>query len=244
MNDTLNYLKKDPVYRKWEHNKITFSMAYFYSERFLMPLSHDEVVHGKHTIIDQMWGLYGEKFAQARTLYMYMFTHPGKKLNFMGNEIAMFREFDEDKELDWFMLKYPAHDAFLRYFTDLANIYKSHPSLYKYDYDYKGFKWIDADNNEESIYSYYREADDECIVTVLNMTPIARPQFKLKVPYKGSYMELINSERDIYGGCNMCNFKPVQSKYDRKTKQDNIIIDIAPFGGVMFICKKRKERKK
>ena len=244
MNDTLNYLKKDPVYRKWEHNKITFSMAYFYSERFLMPLSHDEVVHGKHTIIDQMWGLYGEKFAQARTLYMYMFTHPGKKLNFMGNEIAMFREFDEDKELDWFMLKYPAHDAFLRYFTDLSNIYKSHPSLYKYDYDYKGFKWIDADNNEESIYSYYREADDECIVTVLNMTPIARPQFKLKVPYKGSYMELINSERDIYGGCNMCNFKPVQSKYDRKTKQDNIIIDIAPFGGVMFICKKRKERKK
>lgn len=244
MNDTLNYLKKDPVYRKWEHNKITFSMAYFYSERFLMPLSHDEVVHGKHTIIDQMWGLYGEKFAQARTLYMYMFTHPGKKLNFMGNEIAMFREFDEAKELDWFMLKYPAHDAFLRYFTDLSHVYTAHPSLYKYDYDYKGFKWIDADNNEESIYSYYREADDECIVVVLNMTPIARPQFKLKVPYKGSYMELINSEKDIYGGCNMCNFKPVQSKYDRKAKQDNIIIDIAPFGGVMFICKKRKERKK
>lgn len=244
MNDTLNYLKKDPVYRKWEHNKITFSMAYFYSERFLMPLSHDEVVHGKHTIIDQMWGLYGEKFAQARTLYMYMFTHPGKKLNFMGNEIAMFREFDEAKELDWFMLKYPAHDAFLRYFTDLSHVYTAHPSLYKYDYDYKGFKWIDADNNEESIYSYYREADDECIVVVLNMTPIARPQFKLKVPYKGSYVELINSEKDIYGGCNMCNFKPVQSKYDRKAKQDNIIIDIAPFGGVMFICKKRKERKK
>ena len=244
MNDTLNYLKKDPVYRKWEHNKITFSMAYFYSERFLMPLSHDEVVHGKHTIVDQMWGLYGEKFAQARTLYMYMFTHPGKKLNFMGNEIAMFREFDEAKELDWFMLKYPAHDAFLRYFTDLSHVYTAYPSLYKYDYDYKGFKWIDADNNEESIYSYYREADDECIVVVLNMTPIARPQFKLKVPYKGSYMELINSEKDIYGGCNMCNFKPVQSKYDRKAKQDNIIIDIAPFGGVMFICKKRKERKK
>lgn len=244
MNDTLNYLKKDPVYRKWEHNKITFSMAYFYSERFLMPLSHDEVVHGKHTIIDQMWGLYGEKFSQARTLYMYMFTHPGKKLNFMGNEIAMFREFDEAKELDWFMLKYPAHDAFLRYFTDLSHVYTAYPSLYKYDYDYKGFKWIDADNNEESIYSYYREADDECIVVVLNMTPIARPQFKLKVPYKGSYMELINSEKDIYGGCNMCNFKPAQSKYDRKAKQDNIIIDIAPFGGVMFICKKRKERKK
>ena len=244
MNDTLNYLKKDPVYRKWEHNKITFSMAYFYSERFLMPLSHDEVVHGKHTIVDQMWGLYGEKFAQARTLYMYMFTHPGKKLNFMGNEIAMFREFDEAKELDWFMLKYPAHDAFLRYFTDLSHVYTAYPSLYKYDYDYKGFKWINPDNNEQSIYSYYREADDECIVTVLNMTPIARPQFKLKVPYKGSYMELINSEKDIYGGCNMCNFKPVQSKYDRKAKQDNIIIDIAPFGGVMFICKKRKERKK
>ncbi len=244
MNDTLNYFKKDPVYRKWEHNKLTFSMAYFYSERFLMPLSHDEVVHGKHTIIDQMWGLYGEKFAQVRTLYMYMFTHPGKKLNFMGNELAMFREFDEKKELDWFMLTYPAHDAFLRYFSDLSRIYSQYPSLYKYDYDYKGFKWIDPDNNEQSIYSYYREADDECIVTVLNMTPVSRAQFRLKVPYKGTYTELLNSERDIYGGCNMCNFKPVQSKHDRKKGEDYITIDVAPFGGVMLICKKRKERKK
>ena len=244
MNDTLNYFKKDPIYRKWEHNKLTFSMAYFYSERFMMPLSHDEVVHGKHTIVDQMWGLYGEKFSQVRNLYMYMFTHPGKKLNFMGNEIAMFREFDEKKELDWFMLKYPAHDAFLRYFTDLSFVYKEHKALYKYDYDLKGFKWIDADNNEQSIYSYYREADDECIVVVLNMCPVSHEEFKIAVPYKGTYTELLNTEKDIYGGCNMCNFTPLKTRYNRKDGKDYLTMRIAPFAGVMFSCKKRQEKGK
>ena len=118
MNDTLKYYATDPIYRNFDHHKLTFSMAYFYSERFLMPLSHDENVHGKKTIVDRMWGDYDAKFSQVRNLYAYMYAHPGKKLNFMGNEIASFREFDEKKELDWFLLDYPRHQKFAKYFHD------------------------------------------------------------------------------------------------------------------------------
>ncbi|MBR2825461.1 MAG: 1,4-alpha-glucan branching protein GlgB, partial [Solobacterium sp.] len=177
MNDTLKYYATDPIFRIWDHNKLTFSMAYFYSERFIMPLSHDENVHGKKTVIDRLWGDYDTKFSQARNLYAYMFAHPGKKLNFMGNEIATFREFDEKKELDWFLLDYPRHDAFLRYFTDLNRIYLSHPCLYKDDYDYKGFKWIDADNAQQSIFSFYREDEKEVLVCIMNLTSASYEEF-------------------------------------------------------------------
>ena len=123
MNDTLAYLKKDPIYRQWHHYDVTFSMAYFYSERFILPFSHDEVVHGKCTIVDKMWGSYDDKFAQARALYTYMFTHPGKKLNFMGNDIGQLREWDEQKSCDWFLREYPMHDAFEHFFEDLGKLY-------------------------------------------------------------------------------------------------------------------------
>ena len=246
MNDTLKYYATDPIYRIWDHNKLTFSMAYFYSERFIMPLSHDENVHGKKTVIDRLWGDYDTKFAQARNLYAYMFAHPGKKLNFMGNEIATFREFDEKKELDWFLLDYPRHDAFLRYFTDLNRIYLAHPCLYKDDYDYRGFKWIDADNASQSIFSFYREDEKEVLVCVMNLTSASYEDFDLFVPYKGTYTEILNSEKDIYDGCNMCNFEPLKSKTvkEKDAKFENkITIRIAPFGAIWFTCPKRKTRK-
>ena len=247
MNDTLKYYATDPIYRIWDHNKLTFSMAYFYSERFIMPLSHDENVHGKKTVIDRLWGDYDTKFAQARNLYAYMFAHPGKKLNFMGNEIATFREFDEKKELDWFLLDYPRHDAFLRYFTDLNRIYLAHPCLYKDDYDYRGFKWIDADNASQSIFSFYREDEKEVLVCVMNLTSASYEDYDLFVPYKGTYTEILNSEKDIYDGCNMCNFEPLKSKTvkEKDAKFENkITIRIAPFGAIWFTCPKRKTRKK
>jgi 1,4-alpha-glucan branching enzyme len=134
MNDTLSYLKKDPIYRQWHHNDITFSMAYFYSEKFILPLSHDEVVHGKATIVDKMWGSYEDKFAQARELYTYMFTHPGKKLNFMGNEIGMLREWDEQKSVDWFLQQYPMHSAFAHYFAEIAKLTAENDAFW-YGYD-------------------------------------------------------------------------------------------------------------
>ena len=247
MNDTLKYYATDPIYRIWDHNKLTFSMAYFYSERFIMPLSHDENVHGKKTVIDRLWGDYDTKFAQARNLYAYMFAHPGKKLNFMGNEIATFREFDEKKELDWFLLDYPRHDAFLRYFTDLNRIYLAHPCLYKDDYDYRGFKWIDADNASQSIFSFYREDEKEVLVCVMNLTSASYEDYDLFVPYKGTYTEILNSEKDIYDGCNMCNYEPLKSKTvkEKDAKFENkITIRIAPFGAIWFTCPKRKTRKK
>lgn len=235
MNDTLDYYSMDPEYRQYHHNQITFSMAYFYSEKFLLPLSHDEVVHSKKTIVDKMWGKYEDQFRQCRNLFLYMFTHPGKKLNFLGNDIAMFREFDETRGLDWDLLKYPIHDSFNRYFRDLCHIYKSYKAFNSYDYDPLSFKWIDANNHSQSVYIYTRYDEDFCFVVVLNMKPISYTDYKIGVPFEGTYTELINSEKDIYNGCNMCNFKPIKS---RKIKShglpNSISIDLAPYAGIIF----------
>ncbi len=238
MNDTLKYYEMDPEYRKYDHNLINFSMAYFYSERFICPFSHDEVVHSKKTIVDKMWGSYEDKFRQCRNLMVYMYTHPGKKLNFMGNEIASFREFDEAKELDWFILKYPIHDSFRRLCRDLNMIYKAHPAFYKYDYDHKGFKWIDADNNHQRIYSYVRFDDEKCYVVVLNMAPVAYESFEIGVPTYGYFTEIMNSEKDIYGGCNMCNFKKIQAKKGKiHNMKYKLNIRVAPYAAIIFEAK-------
>ncbi len=244
MNDTLKYYATDPIYRVYDHHKITFSMAYFYSERFLLPFSHDENVHGKKTIIDRMWGDYDAKFAQVRNLYAYMFAHPGKKLNFMGNEIASFREFDETKELDWFLLDYPRHEKFLRYFTDLNRIYLHHPCLYKYDYSANnGFMWINADNAKQSIYSFYREDEEEYLVCILNCKPDSYPDYNIHVPQAGTYTEILNSEKEIYGGCDMVNTKKIKSWKDDKTGTSNsITLQIAPWSAIWLTCPKKKKQ--
>ena len=235
MNDTLEYYSMDPEFRQYHHNQITFSIAYFYSEKFLLPLSHDEVVHSKKTIVDKMWGKYEDKFSQCRNLFIYMFTHPGKKLNFLGNDIGMFREFDETRGLDWDLLKYPIHDSFHRFFRDICQIYKTYKAFYSYDYDPLSFKWIDANNHSQSIYVYTRYDEDFCFIIVLNMKPISYTDYKIGVPFEGIYTELINSEKDIYNGCNMCNFKPIKSKSIKSHGLPNSIsIDLAPYVGIIF----------
>jgi len=245
MNDTLNYYEMDPIYRQYHHNEITFSMAYFYSERFLLPFSHDEVVHSKKTIVDKMWGSYEDKFKQCRNLYVYMYTHPGKKLNFMGNEVATIREFDENKEIDWFLLEYPMHDSFKRLCKDLSMIYKNYPAFYRFDYNYDYFKWIDADNYQQSIYIYYRFDDENCFLTLLNMTPNQYEDYRIGVPFPGIYTELINSEKDIYSGCNMCNYIPIRSNKKKFHGLNNSIkIRIAPFAAIVFKVKLTKEKLK
>ena len=235
MNDTLKYYELDPIYKKESHHKLTWSMAYFYNERFILPLSHDEVVHGKKTIVDKMWGTYEEKFALARNLYMYMFTLPGKKLNFMGNELGHLREWDEKKPLDWFLLDYPMHDSFKRYMNDLNLIYKSHPSLSAQDFDPKGFQWIDVNNVDQSIYSYMRFAEGETLVVVLNMTPVSYEHYRIGVNQPGTYSELINSERSIYTGCDMTNYQPIKSEtIGVHGYEHSIDIRLAPYAGVIF----------
>lgn len=235
MNDTLKYYKMDPEYRHYHHNMLTFSMAYFYSERFILPLSHDEVVHSKGTIVDKMWGNYEAKFSQCRNLMVYMMTHPGKKLNFMGNEIASFREFDEQKELDWLLLQYPMHASFQRFIRDLNLIYKDHPAFWSDDYRYSGFHWIDADNAAQRIYSYIRYDREHCYVVILNMAPVSYESFELGVPDYGYYTEIMNTEKDIYSGCNMCNFHKLPAvKPGRHGLPYHLNVRIAPYAGIIF----------
>ncbi len=241
MNDTLSYFKKDPVYRQYEHNKINFSMAYFYSERFILPFSHDEVVHGKATIVDKMWGLYEDKFRQARLLYTYMFTHPGKKLNFMSNEIGQLREFDEAEENDWFLLKYPMHDSFQKMFRDLSYIYCNHKAMYQYEYDHHYFEWIDADNSNENLFSYIRKGKDETIVVILNMSSNTYKDHYFGVLEKGNYKEIFNSDALEYSGTGMVNEKTrkaVEKFVDYKPYY--ISVDVAPFAGIILHHKNKK----
>ena len=241
MNDTLKYLEKDPIYRKWHHNNITFSMAYFYSERFIMEFSHDEVVHGKKTIVGKIWGSSEEKFAQLRTLYLYMFTHPGKKLNFMGNELAHFREWDEEKQCDWDLLKYPMHDAFHRYFAKLGELYSKTPALYETEYDWTSFQWIDADNADENMFSYLRKNENSYYIVILNFSPNAYKKHAFGVPEKGVYHELLNTEQDIWGGeiTELGKMKAVEKECNKLPY--TIEVDVPAFGGVLLELKKRKK---
>lgn len=235
MNDTLKYYGRDPVYRKSHHNDITFSMSYFYKEKFLLPLSHDEVVHGKGTIINKMWGTYEQKFAQCKNLYTYMYTHPGKKLSFMGNELAQFREFDELRECDFGILQFPIHAAYNRFMIDLNSVYQHYSALWSLDYSTNGFKWIDADNAQDSIYSYYRRDEKETLIIILNMTPISYEHFMVGVPVKGSYTEVLNSDQDIYAGYNMCNYEALKThEYHIHGFEQAIDVRIAPFASIIL----------
>lgn len=244
MHDTLKYFELDPIFRQWHHNQMTFSMAYFYSEKFILSLSHDEVVHGKKTIVDKMWGTYEQKFAQCRALYMYMFTHPGKKLNFMGNEIAQFREWDEEKECDWFLLKYPLHDSFHTYIADLNKTLKKYPALYEKDYEADGFKWIDADNKLQNVFVYLRMSGTQKLLVVLNLSGNTYHDFCIGIENKGSIKEIVNSENAIYSGCNTINEKSIRTKpIPHNHCLNSVTIELAPFAGIMFEVKETKARK-
>ena len=229
MNDTLKYYSSDYYFRNKIHNQLTFSMHYFYSERFILPFSHDEVVHGKKTIIDKMFGDYKQKFSGCRNLFVYFYTHPGKKLNFMGNELAMFREFDERKELDWFLVNYEIHKQFMTFIKDLNHIYKQHDSLFKYDYDYKYYRWIDADNNTDSVYSFERKSDKETIIVIINNTSKELLKYKINNVESGVYKELINSEANIYGGSMEVNLDPIH------VTNNEITLDLAPLSAIMLL---------
>ena len=205
MNDTLKYYAKDPIYKKYEHHKLTFSMAYFFSENFLLPLSHDEVVHGKGTIINKMWGGYEQKFALTRNLYAYQYAHPGKKLNFMGNELASFDEWNEQRSLPWNLLSFPIHDSMKRLCRDLNLIYKSHPAFNQDEYNPDRFAWAMVDNADQSVYAFQRTAGGESILCVFNMTPNYYEYYDVGCFQDGIYDEIFNSDKDVYGGWNQYN---------------------------------------
>ena len=199
MNDTLDYFRLHPSDRTPCYHKLTFSMMYFYNEKYILPLSHDEVVHGKATIVQKMNGDYEQKFPQARALYLYMLCHPGKKLNFMGNEIAQFREWDEKREQDWDLLKYPSHDAFHRYIRKLNRIYLENPALYADDYGSEGFEWLDCHSEEKCVYTFLRRSKKQTLLAVFNFSDKA-VDYKLKLDEVSSLELLIDSNEPRFGG--------------------------------------------
>jgi len=207
MHDTLEYFSKDPVFRKYHHDKLTFSLWYAFSENFILPLSHDEVVHGKKSILDKMSGDYWQKFANTRLLFTYMLTHPGKKLNFMGSEIGQWNEWYCKVPLDWNLLKYPIHKGLQKSVKDLNRIYKECPALWEVDFENQGFEWIDISDVEQSVFSYLRwdAKRGDPIMVVMNCTPVPRYDYRIGAPFGGDWLEIFNSDAEIYGGSGVGN---------------------------------------
>ena len=235
MNDTLKYYALDPIYKKYDHNKLTFSMAYFYSENFLLPLSHDEVVHGKGTILNKMWGDYDQKFALVRNLYTYQFAHPGKKLNFMGNELASWDEWNENKSLSWELKRFPKHDSVSRLVRDLNLIYRSESAMHYEEYNPVHFNWLMVDNKNDSVFAFERRVGDSHLVFVFNMTPNYYENYDIGITREGTYHEIFNSDKDVYGGSNAYNGLDVMSYYwGPENKPHKITIKIAPFAAMIF----------
>jgi 1,4-alpha-glucan branching enzyme len=207
MNDTLSYFSHDAIYRKYHHNRMTFSMLYAFTENFVLPLSHDEVVHGKRSLIDKMPGDLWQQFANLRLLYAYMCAHPGKKLLFMGGEFGQRSEWYHGAALDWNLLAHPEHQGLQRLVADLNSIYRREAALHEVDFEWQGFQWIDCNDADGSVLSFIRRARNpqDFVVIVANFTPVTRDNYRVGVPEPGYYRELFNSDAHYYAGSNYGN---------------------------------------
>ena len=215
MNDTLRYFSKDPIHRKYEHSALTFSMIYAFNENFMLPLSHDEVVHGKGSLLNKAPGDLWQKFANLRLMYSYMYAHPGKKLLFMGSEIAPWNEWNHDASLDWHLLDWSSHRGIFNIIRDLNALVRDDPALHEVDFDWRGFEWIELHDWENSVLSFMRRAKDprEAIVVVCNFTPVPRLDYRIGVPEPGFYREAFNSDSEIYGGSNVGNYGGIWAEH-------------------------------
>ncbi len=207
MNDTLRYMREDPIHRRYHQDELTFSLIYAFHENFVLPLSHDEVVHGKHALLDQVPGDLWQKFANMRLLYGYMWSHPGKKLTFMGGEFGQWNEWNHDSNLQWDLLQWESHSGLKKYVADLNRLYRKEPALHEVDFDPAGFEWIDCHNYNDSILAYMRKAKDpnDFLVVMCNFTPVPRTNYRLGVPQQCWYEEILNSDSTYYGGSNLGN---------------------------------------
>jgi len=239
MNDTLNYMQLDPVYRKYHHNNMTFSMVYAYSENFVLPLSHDEVVHGKHSMLNRMPGDMWQKFANVRAYYGFMWGHPGKKLLFMGNEFAQQREWNHDVSLDWHLLDDPnsMHSGVQRLVRDLNQCYRQHPPLYEVDYRYNGFEWLVADDSENSVFAFLRrDANGGEIMVVSNFTPVPRHGYRIGIPSPGRWREVLNTDSHYYNGSNMGNVGELHSEnIASHHREHSLLLTLPPLATIFLV---------
>jgi 1,4-alpha-glucan branching enzyme len=237
MNDTLEFMGKETFYRKWHHNLITFSFTYAFSENYILPLSHDEVVHRKKSLIEKMPGDYWQKFANLRILYAYMFAHPGKKLLFMGSEFAQFIEWNYKKGLDWLLLDFDMHKKMQSYVKSLNNLYKSEGALFQLDCDYKGFSWIDHKNHEQSVIAFMRMGvvKDDFIIFICNFTALPHYDYRIGVPKLCKYEEVLNSDSEEFGGSGVINEGVIQAENIEWHYQPySINIKIPPLGAIFI----------
>ncbi|MGR9101008.1 MAG: alpha amylase C-terminal domain-containing protein, partial [Gammaproteobacteria bacterium] len=234
MHDILVYMSKDPVYRKHHHDQLTFGMLYAFSENFILPFSHDEVVHGKGSMLNKMPGDEWQRFANLRLLYTFMFTYPGKKLLFMGTEFAQGTEWNFNQVLDWYVLEYPLHQGVKELVKDLNHVYKAHPALYQHDFDHQGFEWIDCHDIDQSIISYLRKTENEKIIVVLNFTPIPRENYRVGVPEDGVYNEIINSDADQYHGSGVSNGPLRSEPVEWMNRPHSLSLRLPPLGCVVL----------
>ena len=237
MNDFLEYMKLDPYFRKWNHNKMTFSMTYAYAEKYILVLSHDEVVHLKCSMINKMPGLYDDKFANLRAGYAYMLGHPGKKLLFMGQEFAQLQEWSEARELDWYLLAEDKHQQMQNYVKALLHLYKKTPALYDADQDPCGFEWINADDADRSIFSFVRHSKDgkSNLLFVINFTPVARPDYRVGVPKRKQYRLVLDGDAAEFGGNTTERpvvYKAVKSECDGR--EYSFAYDLPAYGIAIF----------
>ena len=237
MHDTLVYISKDPIYRKYHQNDLTFSLLYAFTENFMLSLSHDEVVHGKGSLFGRMPGDDWQKFANLRLLLGYMFAHPGKKLLFMGNEFGQWVEWNHESSLEWHALNYPTHQGVLQWMKDLNRVYRKEKALYEIDFSYEGFQWVDTSHYDQSVLIFMRKGHrpEDKIVVVCNFTPTTHFDYRVGVPEAGYWKEILNSDAKEYGGSGQGNLGGKQSENIGYHGQPHSIpVNLPPLGIVLF----------
>lgn len=241
MHDVLHYMEKDPIHRKYHHHSLTFGLLYAFHENFILPLSHDEVVHGKRSLLNKMPGDHWQKFANLRLLFAFMYGHPGKKLLFMGGEFGQWNEWNYAQSLDWHLLNYESHKRLQKYVKDLNHLYGSEPALYEVDFEHTGFEWIDLSDSGNNVIVFMRKGKENWkpqrhIIFVLNFTPVPRENYRVGVPFQGFYKELLNSDADIYGGSNWV--LPEEGTHAEKTPwhahQYSVSLSLPPLGAMIL----------
>jgi len=234
MHDVLSYMSQEPVHRKYHHDQLTFGMLYAFTENFTLPFSHDEVVHGKGSLLNKMPGDDWQRFANLRLLYTFMFTYPGKKLLFMGCEFGQGTEWSFNKALDWYVLDYPHHQGIQALVKDLNYLYKAHPALHHFDFDHRGFEWIDCHDVQQSIISYRRKSEHEAICIILNFTPVPREFYRIGVPKEGVYTEIFNSDSKYYDGSNIGNGEVLSEPVPWMNQPHSICVSLPPLGAIIL----------